>query len=239
MSAMWPDVECVVCKVEDGILLDAAVMAAIMCALKEELAPLEDSLAAAIIDVMKTFVLGMPRPKGFVFIPCAVNEVKCLKDFLLGDAVHLLPTGEEDVSPRDAEDVTPCEDDACKPPEKTAHNITSARSSHTSEGALPGEQYCAGVLGGSAPIACVQVLTWRDQLCAPDTIGMALVAVFSGDTLRSAGPLGVVYTDLQEALSRQDQSALNRAQTAAEHFYWSYCLGSFWASICVLRTFGR
>ncbi|GLI64707.1 hypothetical protein VaNZ11_008066 [Volvox africanus] len=138
MSAMWPDVECAVCKVEDGILLDAAVMAAIMCALKEELVPLEDSLAAAIIDVMETFVLGMPRPKGFVFIPCAVNEVKCLKDFLLDDAVHLLPTGEEDVSPRDAEDVTPCEDDACKPPEKTAHNITSARSSHTSEGALPG-----------------------------------------------------------------------------------------------------
>ncbi|GLI60699.1 hypothetical protein VaNZ11_002792 [Volvox africanus] len=205
MSAMWPNVECAVCKVEDGILFDTAVMAAFMCALKEELVTLDDSLAAAIIDVMETFVLVMPRPKGFVFIPCAVNEVKCLKDFLLGDAVHLLPTGEEDVSPRDAEDVTPCEDDACKPPEKTAHNITSARSSHTSEG----EQYHAGVLGGLAPIACVQVLTWRDQLCAPDTIGMALAAVFSGDTLRSAGPLGVVYADLQEALSRQDQSALN------------------------------
>ncbi|GLI63056.1 hypothetical protein VaNZ11_005956 [Volvox africanus] len=88
MSAMWPDVECAVCKVEDGILLDAAVMAAIMCALKEELVPLEDSLAAAIIDVMETLLLGMPRPKGFVFIPCTVNEVRCLKDFLLGDAVH-------------------------------------------------------------------------------------------------------------------------------------------------------
>ncbi|GLI59687.1 hypothetical protein VaNZ11_001630 [Volvox africanus] len=46
---------------------------------------------------------------------------------------------------------------------------------------------------------------------------MALAAVFSGDTLRSAGPLGVVYADLQEALSRQDQSALDRAQAAAEH----------------------
>lgn len=93
MSAMWPDLECAVCKEKDGIFLDAAVMAAIMCAFKEELVPLEDSLAAAIIDVMDTFVRGVPGSNGTVFIPCAVHEVKCLKDFLLGDALHLLPTG--------------------------------------------------------------------------------------------------------------------------------------------------
>lgn len=46
---------------------------------------------------------------------------------------------------------------------------------------------------------------------------MALAAVFSGSTLRSAGPLGVVYAGLQEALASQDQSAINKAQAAVEH----------------------
>jgi hypothetical protein len=101
LDKSWSDIEFTILQQKDGFLLDAPVVAAMLCISADgKLDPLEDCLCAAIIDLLETFSRGQTNPNGTVFIPCDVHPVGCLKDFFLRDALDLLPTGAEGESPR-------------------------------------------------------------------------------------------------------------------------------------------
>lgn len=90
MDKSWEDIKCAIHTKDDGFLLDAAVMAWLLCDADSELLPLEDSISNSIVELMVMFLAGKSLENGIVFIPCNVNEVQCLKDFILRDAVNCL-----------------------------------------------------------------------------------------------------------------------------------------------------
>ena len=90
MNKSWEDIKCAIHPKEDGFHLDAAVMAWIICDADSGLRPLEDSICDNIVQLIVTFLDGKSCENDIVRIPCNVNEVQCLKDFVLGDAVKFL-----------------------------------------------------------------------------------------------------------------------------------------------------
>ena len=90
MDKLWEDIKCAIHPKDDEFLLDAALMAWLICDAQSELRPLEDSICNCIIELMVTFLAGKSLEKGYILIPCNVYEVQSLRDFLLVDAVRLL-----------------------------------------------------------------------------------------------------------------------------------------------------
>lgn len=94
MEKWWSEIKCALVKTDDGLVLDIAVTAAIIAFAEEGQTISIDDLAAAISDVLETFVAAQPRTDGTAFIPCEEHDITCLKEFLLKDALAALsPSG--------------------------------------------------------------------------------------------------------------------------------------------------
>ncbi|GIL91909.1 hypothetical protein Vretifemale_19510 [Volvox reticuliferus] len=127
MDKFWSEIEPTICLLEDGLIVDAAIMAAIICMTDLDLFPVEDSLVAAIIEVLITFLKAEPQKNGSMYIPCNVSEIKSLKEFILQDAISLLPPTDGNVTPREG-----CTAAAKQISRTAVPNINSAQSSHAS-----------------------------------------------------------------------------------------------------------
>ena len=91
LDKSWPKIEGAITKQPGGLLLDAAVMAEIIHMISDIVEPSVDSLTDEIMKVMVIFVGGVPNDNGTVFIPCCTDEIKCIKEYLLREALELLP----------------------------------------------------------------------------------------------------------------------------------------------------
>ena len=91
LEKSWTAIDGAVTKQPGGLLLDAAVMAEVIHIIGENVEPSVDILTEGIMELMHQFVGGVPNKDGTVFIPCCTDEIKCFKDYLLDDALKLLP----------------------------------------------------------------------------------------------------------------------------------------------------
>lgn len=77
---------------------------------------------------------------------------------------------------------------------------------------FPTDQYAFGVLRRALYITDVSVPTWRDNLCATDTLSLTLASILDEHTLTNSGVVGRVCVSLQNALLQRSVLGIGAAQ---------------------------
>lgn len=90
------------------------------------------------------------------------------------------------------------------------------------------------------------MVNWRDNLCAPDTLGMALAIIGRKIDLETCGPLGTAWVHLQQELGKQSREGIDQVQSTVEALLpkvlgrqanykkGGYCdVGDLWEALCV------